>query len=192
MALSVAGVIEPALQAAEAGRSVNRPTNDLTAYDLYLRALASISPLWRQEDISSGDRPSSTRRLRATQAMVRPWRWRECARQQLHLNGWARASSHATRRQGLDYARRALRAAGSDPFVLASAAWVFCYFGEDIGGAIALAGALVGGTTRALPIVGNGAAWCGLNAGRPPTPRSNTWSGRCDEFARRACGAVDG
>ena len=33
-----AGVIEPALQAAETARSANRPTNDLTAYDLYLRA----------------------------------------------------------------------------------------------------------------------------------------------------------
>jgi hypothetical protein len=37
---SVAGVIEPALQAAETTRSANRPTTDLTAYDLYLRAYA--------------------------------------------------------------------------------------------------------------------------------------------------------
>ena len=40
VASSVVGVIEPALQAAEAARSVNRPTTDLTAYDLYLRAYA--------------------------------------------------------------------------------------------------------------------------------------------------------
>jgi adenylate cyclase len=40
VAISVAGVIEPALQAAEAARSAGRPTNDLTAYDLYLRAYA--------------------------------------------------------------------------------------------------------------------------------------------------------
>src|SRR6185369_16830615 len=38
VALSVAGVIEPALQAAETARSASRPTTDLTAYDLYLRA----------------------------------------------------------------------------------------------------------------------------------------------------------
>ncbi|MGB9644298.1 MAG: adenylate/guanylate cyclase domain-containing protein [Stellaceae bacterium] len=37
VASSVVGVIEPALQAAETARSVGRPTNDLTAYDLYLR-----------------------------------------------------------------------------------------------------------------------------------------------------------
>jgi TolB-like protein/class 3 adenylate cyclase len=40
VASSVAGVIEPALQAAETARAAGRPTNDLTAYDLYLRAHA--------------------------------------------------------------------------------------------------------------------------------------------------------
>jgi TolB-like protein/class 3 adenylate cyclase len=40
VASSVAGVIEPTLQAAETRRSAQRPTNDLTAYDLYLRAYA--------------------------------------------------------------------------------------------------------------------------------------------------------
>src|SRR5438477_1087267 len=39
VASSVAGVIEPALQAAETARSAHRPTNDLTAYDLYLPKL---------------------------------------------------------------------------------------------------------------------------------------------------------
>ncbi len=40
VASSVAGVIEPALQTAEAAPSAARPTADLTAYDLYLRAYA--------------------------------------------------------------------------------------------------------------------------------------------------------
>jgi adenylate cyclase len=39
VASSVAGVIEPALQAAETTRSADRRTHDLAAYDLYLRAL---------------------------------------------------------------------------------------------------------------------------------------------------------
>src|SRR3954454_15153606 len=44
VASSVAGLIEPTLQAAETARSVSRPTADLTAYDLYLRAFSvSIS-----------------------------------------------------------------------------------------------------------------------------------------------------
>ena len=40
VATAIAGIIEPTLQEAEICRSVDRPTNDLTAYDLYLRALA--------------------------------------------------------------------------------------------------------------------------------------------------------
>jgi hypothetical protein len=40
VAISVTGVIEPTLQSAEIRRSTERPTNDLTAYDLYLRAYA--------------------------------------------------------------------------------------------------------------------------------------------------------
>src|ERR1700752_3019806 len=40
VASSVAGVVEPALQAAETARSTHRSTSDLTAYDLYLRALS--------------------------------------------------------------------------------------------------------------------------------------------------------
>src|SRR5215831_10275989 len=42
VAISVAGVIEPTLQSAEIRRSSERPTNDLTAYDLYLRAIPLI------------------------------------------------------------------------------------------------------------------------------------------------------
>jgi adenylate cyclase len=43
VAISVAGVIEPTLQAAEIRRSSERPTHDLTAYDLYLRALPYVA-----------------------------------------------------------------------------------------------------------------------------------------------------
>src|SRR5712692_9025762 len=42
VAISVAGVIEPALQTAETARSASRPTSDMTAYDLYLRAYAAL------------------------------------------------------------------------------------------------------------------------------------------------------
>src|SRR5262249_53759198 len=48
VASSIAGVIEPALQAAETARSAGRPTNDLTAYDLYLRAYAMVWSSARQ------------------------------------------------------------------------------------------------------------------------------------------------
>jgi len=65
VAVSVAGVIEPALQAAEVRRSAARPTTDLTAYDLYLRALAVFFPSTKGTGVRSsgiaraGDRDRS-------------------------------------------------------------------------------------------------------------------------------------
>jgi adenylate cyclase len=44
VAVSVAGVIEPALRDAELQRAIQRPTSDLTAYDLYLRGRAELLP----------------------------------------------------------------------------------------------------------------------------------------------------
>jgi TolB-like protein len=43
VAVSGAGVIEPRLQAAEISRSSERSTDDLTAYDLYLRACTGFA-----------------------------------------------------------------------------------------------------------------------------------------------------
>jgi len=48
VAVSVAGVIEPTLQVAETARLAQRPTDDLTAYDLYLRAYAMFFTSARQ------------------------------------------------------------------------------------------------------------------------------------------------
>jgi adenylate cyclase len=49
VAASVAGVIEPTLEAAEIKRSIKRPTNSLTAYDLFLRALPDVGMYeWNQ------------------------------------------------------------------------------------------------------------------------------------------------
>jgi adenylate cyclase len=55
VASSVAGVIEPTLQAAEIRRSSERPTSDLTAYDLYLRALADWGSLERHRIVRALD-----------------------------------------------------------------------------------------------------------------------------------------
>ena len=50
VASSVAGVIEPAVQAAEIARSADHRTTDLTAYELYLRALPNCHS-WDRERI---------------------------------------------------------------------------------------------------------------------------------------------
>jgi len=58
VASSVAGVIEPTLQAAEVRRSAARPTQDLTAYDFYLRALAAYFPITKEGLVTTPSRLS--------------------------------------------------------------------------------------------------------------------------------------
>jgi adenylate cyclase len=135
VAISVAGVIEPALQTAEAHRSSHCRTDDLTAYDLYLRALPKFASLSKD---GLGEALDLLNRAIARDPFYGPaLALGAMCTQQLHLGGWMDGPKEA-RNQGVDYARRAIRAAESDPFVLASAAYAFGYFGEDMGAALAL------------------------------------------------------
>jgi adenylate cyclase len=133
VASSVAGVIEPTLRIAEIGRSAARPTNDLTAYDLYLRAQAVLS---------SGGEIADALRL-AEQAIARdPGNGPGLALAALcccRLVMDGRSEDPAVdARHGADLARRALKAHGDDPGVLALVALVLASSGEDIGSMISL------------------------------------------------------
>jgi TolB-like protein/class 3 adenylate cyclase len=135
VAASVAGVIEPTLQAAEIRRSAGRLTSDLTAYDLYLRALA-LAYSWERNGI-----------IRSLELLERAIEHDPCygpalanaaARHfDLHVNGWTK-DPEATRLSGIELARRALQVTGDDPDVLSRAGFTLGYFGEEIGVAIAL------------------------------------------------------
>jgi adenylate cyclase len=134
VASSVAGVIEPALQAAETARSAGRPTADLTGYDLYLRAYAMYLS-------SSRQMPEALRLLE--QAIARDPRYGPAL-------AWAALccfrlvqtdrseDREADRLKGIEFARRALEVAGDDPGTLVSAAEALAWFGEDIGAMMAL------------------------------------------------------
>jgi len=112
VAISVAGVIEPALQAAETARSANRPTSDLTAYDLYLRAYAMYSS-------------SHQRQMRQALALVEKAIARDpqygpalgfaavCC-MQLASDG-SDPDRNAIRHKGIDFGRRALEVAENAP-----------------------------------------------------------------------------
>jgi TolB-like protein/class 3 adenylate cyclase len=134
VASNVAGVIEPALQAAETVRSAGRPTADLTAYDLYLRAYAMVLGSTRQV-------PEALRLME--QAIARDPRygpalaWAACCCYRLLLGGRSEDPA-ADRLKGVDFARRALEVAGDDAGTLANAALALAYFREDIGAMIAL------------------------------------------------------
>jgi adenylate cyclase len=155
VALSVAGVIEPTLQAAEIHRSSERPTSDLTAYDLYLRALPYVTSRERDRLQHAFDLLS--------RAIHRDPNYGPALAQiayyyfQLDLHGWA-DDREETRRNGLEFARQALRCAPDDPEVLVHAAHVFGYFDQDIDAAMAL-------VDRALalnPSFASGWYWSGV------------------------------
>jgi TolB-like protein len=141
VATSVAGVIEPTLQIAEAVRAAGRLTSDLTAYDLYLRGYAMA--------MSSKARAPEALRL-MEQAIARDPRYAPAL-------AWAAFCCFrllfddrsedpvADRLKGTDFARRALEAAGDDPDIMVEAAVALAHFGEDIGAMKAL-------TDRALAL----------------------------------------
>lgn len=134
IATDVAGVIEPTLQAAETARSVKRPTTDLTAYDLYLRAYAlTLSSSVRIPEALRLTEHAIDRDPHYGPALA----WASvCCVRLLHEDRSDDREAH--RRKGIDFARRALEVADDDPVTLANAAYALAYFGEDIGAMIAL------------------------------------------------------
>jgi len=132
VAISAAGVVEPTLQAAEIRRSAQRPTKDLTAYDLYLRAL----PYWDSHEKDGLAQAAEY----LGQAIERDPQYGPALALMAHCYvqldnaGWREINQ----RRGIDLARQALRSAPEDPEVLARAAIALGYFGEDINAAIGL------------------------------------------------------
>jgi TolB-like protein len=129
VAISVAGIIEPALEAAEIARSVTRPINDLTAYDLYLRAYAMM--------LSSVTQIPDALHL-MEQAIARAPHYGPAlglaaiCGYRLLIDDRSEDLS-ADRLKTANFARRALEAAGDDPAILSNAAVALAYLGEDIG-----------------------------------------------------------
>jgi len=135
VAISVGGVIEPALQAAEMRRSAARPTTDLSAYDLYLRALSTFYPITKE-------RVSAALRLLEQAIAIDPnygpaLSWAAICHMRLVNDGWTEAPE-TNRGKATALARQALQMAQNDPGTLANAAEALAYFGEDIGAMIEL------------------------------------------------------
>jgi TolB-like protein len=127
IALAVAGVIEPTLQAAETIRAVERPTSDLSAYDLYLRGYAIA--------LSSAARFREAAVLMEQAIALDPnygpaLSFASVCYFRLVFDGRS-DDPRADGRKSMDLSRRALRAAPDDPSVMAHAANVLMYLGED-------------------------------------------------------------
>lgn len=203
VAISVAGIIEPTLQAVEAARSAHRSTNDLTAYDLFLRGYAiAMSQGARFSEALTLMEQAIRRDPRYAPALA--WAALGCSR--LLMDGRS-DDPHVDTLRGVDYARRALEVAGDDPGVIVNAAAALAYFGEDID-------AMMGLVDRALALNPNHArGWhisgmLRLHAGQLDlaiehigvsfrlSPRARvgwgqTWIGAAHFFARRFDQAVE-
>jgi TolB-like protein/class 3 adenylate cyclase/tetratricopeptide (TPR) repeat protein len=134
VATSVAGVIEPTLQIAEDIRAASRPTHDLTAHDLYMRATTLVFSRSRQipEAVDLlGQAVARDPNYGPALALLGLCSFLSC------LDGNP-ADFHAERRKAVDFARRALRAAENDPTTLANAAITLAYGDEDITAMLAL------------------------------------------------------
>jgi adenylate cyclase len=135
VATAVAGVIEPALQAAEQRRASRRPTDDLTAYDLYLRGLSNYSVFAKAENLRALDLLEGAI---ARDPDYGPALALDAAcRLHIDINVWT-ADLASNRRQAIAAARRALDVCEGDPGVLVNVAFVLAYFGEDIDAMLAL------------------------------------------------------
>jgi len=160
VATSVAGVIEPALQAAETARSARRPTSDLSAYDLYLRACAIYFPSHRQMREALGLLEEALRRDPRYGAAL-GLAGLCCTHLATDASGPDR---EAIRQKGIEFGRHAVALAGDDPGVLADAAMTLAVFGEDIDAMMLLvdrALALNSGYARGWHVSGFLRLWAG-------------------------------
>jgi adenylate cyclase len=135
VAMSVAGVIEPAVINAEAKRAARRPLESLGAYDLYLRAAALRATLHRAEVIEA---LSLLQRAIALEPDFAPALAQAAGcHSQILVNGWDNDSiTHRTEVARL--AERAAQCGHDDPSALAQAANALV----DLGGDLELASAL--------------------------------------------------
>jgi TolB-like protein/class 3 adenylate cyclase len=140
VASNVAGAIEPKLRQSEIERARRKPTANLTAYDLYLRALAQS---YRYTDEGFAKAVALAREALAIDPSYAPaaalvgW-----CRGMQRLQGWG-ALSDEDIGEACRLARQALEAERDDADTIWQAAWTLCYLaGEATMAAAALDRAL--------------------------------------------------
>lgn len=135
VALSVAGKIEPTVQAVEIRRASARPTESLGSYELYLRAWALERTFVRANVLEALDLLDRAIALdpdfAAALALAAI-----CHRAIVNFR-WS-ADPETNRRQGVELAHRALKSVGDDATVLANVASALAFLDPNQDAAIAL------------------------------------------------------
>jgi adenylate cyclase len=153
VALSVAGVIEPAVKQAETRRALLRPTDSLGGYDLYLHALVHYRTQERDSTLRALD--MLDRAIALDPAYGSALALAASCRSRLAARGWTDDAS-ADRDRGVVLARQALLVGGDDPDVLVRAASVLSQdSGEDVSSLFDRAVALNPGSASARLLIGD-------------------------------------
>jgi adenylate cyclase len=128
VANAVAAQIEPTIEAAEMRRANAKPTQNLSAYDLYLRALHAFHR-WEKETVAEAldllDRAIALDPNYASAMALAGQTQTLCI-----VNGWSK-DFEVSRRLGLALAHRALRTGENDPIVLSRVGFAMCFLGGD-------------------------------------------------------------
>ena len=131
---SVVAVIEPKVRLAEIARAQAKPTENLTAYDLYLRALAVFYD-YEEESISRA-LAMLTRAVGIDPRFSMAYGLIANYHMHLMLRGWGSVADN--KKLGLEAARLAVETGGDDPRSLALAANSIAHCGGKIEEALAI------------------------------------------------------
>jgi TolB-like protein len=135
VALSAAGIIEPAVHTRESRRAMLRPTYNIDSYDLWLRAMILTDTHGRAEVFEALALLKRAMTLDPRFAMaVSSAAW---CHSFILICGWS-DDPEAQRRQGLDLAQRALRLGGDDPDVLSNTAMALYQLGQGLRPSVAM------------------------------------------------------
>ena len=170
IAISVAGAIEPALLEQEIKRSRERLTDDLTAYDLALRA-RPYALSWTHQGALEG-LALARRAIALDPNFGTPLATAAWCQAMLFAGGWAE-DLDAAKREGTEFAWRAVRAAPNDTYVISIAAGALDLLDEDYHALLALIDKALALSPSSAYVFGSGAASSGCSPALRKS-RSNT------------------
>jgi adenylate cyclase len=163
VANAVAGQVAPAIEAAEVRRAAARPTGDLGAYDLYLRA-QQLNRAWNPDACREAIALLEAAIARDP-GYARAWGMAGMEHTLLAINGWTDAPGEALQR-GLELGREAVRLGDEDPEALTCVAMTLAHSSGDMPTANSLIDrALALNPGASQPLVFGG--WTRMYGGRP-------------------------
>ncbi len=135
VAVSVAGVIEPTIREAEIRHLAKRPTENMSSYDLFLRASALVTVYEKTEIFTALELLDQAIALDQNYALA--FSLAAYCHAQVVVTGWS-DDPEMHRRLAVDLAQRALRVGGDDAEVLSWVTGTYLPLNEDIDTSIAL------------------------------------------------------